>query len=279
MKHSFLLSLLVLAAPAWSATPVTIDLWATKFTFLTSDKKTETQIKTEMNKFIASSRAYDPDCYYGTGKEKACGETPDKKTTDELDTLAASMKTETDSSFSVSREKDGKKYRDYGGFAQGFVLEKLKEKTKGPFAANFAGDILLTGDLDKSFPLIINDPEAEGLPFATVNMKRGWIIGSNAPEMGGAIVDPATGKLKQKSEFYKVVLFAKQDFSGARLDAWSTALIVGGKTLLKKLWDEKKYQGQWAWLTIDNQGNATCSDNLSCQLFNKTGARTVNVNW
>lgn len=262
-----------------AAAPQSIDLWATKFTWTSPDRKTESLIGSEMKKVIASSRAYDPDCFYGTGKEKTCGATPDKKLTDELDALSADLNKETMNAFSITREKDGKKFRDYGGIAQGYVLEKLKSLVKGNWAANFAGDILITGPLKEPVPLSIEDYEAEGLPFASVTMSQGWMLGSEAPEAGGRILDPSTGKFKEKSDFYKVVLFAKPDFSGARLDGWSTALIVGGKDLLNKLWENKTYKGQWAWLTIDNRGNATCSENINCQLFNKTGSRTVSINW
>lgn len=272
-------SFLILMSGISSAAPQTIDLWATKFTWSSPDKKTEASIGNEMKKVVTTSRAYDPDCFYGTGKEKTCGATPDKKLTEELDALSAALNTETNKAFSVIREKEGKKYRDFGGLAQGFVLEKLKAQVKGNWFANFAGDILITGPLPSPLPLIIEDYEAEGLPYANVSMSQGWLLGSEAPEAGADIIDPATGKLKEKSDFYKVVLFAKPDFSGARLDGWSTALIVGGKELLKKLWEDKAYQGQWAWLTIDNRGNGACSENINCQLFNKTGSRTVSVNW
>lgn len=257
----------------------TIDLWATKFTWTANDKKIDNAIAGEMKKVIASSRAYDPDCYYGAGKSGTCSANTDKKTTDELDSLSAALKSETNNAFSVEREKDGKKIRDFGGLAQGYVLEKLKSQVKGNWAANFAGDIFISGALSSPLPLIIEDHEAEGLPYASVSMNAGWIIGSEAPEAGSKIIDPVSGKFKEKSDFYKVVLFAKPEFSGARLDGWSTALIVGGKELLKKLWEDKAYAGQWAWLTIDNRGNGACSENLNCQLFNKTGSRTVTVNW
>ena len=271
--------LLLSSLPALAALPKgSVDLWATKFTWMAKDKTSSAALRNEIKKIAANSRAFDPDCFYNQPKDK-CTDNADAKTTAELDLLAAVLSKETNGAFNVNREKDGKTFRDFGGLAQGFIMEKMKPMMKGPWAGNFSGDMYISEKFPQSIPLIIADHEITDMRYATVTMSSGWLLGTSAPAYGSKVVDPATKKLKTDSDFAKIVLFAKPEFSGARLDAWSTALIVGGKDLLKKLWENKDYEGKWAYMYIDAKNRPTCSRNLQCNLLTKDGVRTVAVPW
>ncbi len=277
-KSLFVFALVSIPFIAEAAIPEkSMDLWGTKMTWAADTANTVSAIEGEMKKTISLSRAYDPDCFYGT-KAKECETNPDAKLTTELTTLSEELKKELGSSFDVNRSKDGKTFRDFGGMAQGYVLGNLKSNVKGAWTANFGGDILVSAPMKTPVPLVINDYEIEGLRYADVQMKSGWLLGSTTAAYGSKVVDPSTGKLKGKGDFKKIVLLAKPEFSGARLDAWSTGIIVGGRELLNKLWNDKTYQGSWAYFYVDADNNPFCSTNLKCNLYNKNG-RTIVAPW
>lgn len=253
-----------------------LKLWGTEFLWVTPSSVSNKEIERALSDLRKNSRAYDPDCLWTQDAKSKCEDSPLPKVTSELDALAASLKAETDGAFDVILEKEGKKFRDYGGLVQGYVLENLK-KTPGKWSANFAGDFFVpegAGDLREIY---VGDWGMSGLPFAKVKMNSGWVIGSLAPENGSAIIDPATKSPKSKADFQKIVLFAKPEFNGSRLDAWSTALIIGGKPLLKKLRELKAYEGQWEYFYADSSNNLICSKNLKCKLFGSN--RTIVTPW
>lgn len=269
----------LLALPCFAAVPdKAISLWGTKFSWIGNDKSVAQLVEKEISTVKSQSRAYDPDCFY-LPKDKTCDKNPNEKLTEDLSQFAQKLSEETNGSFSVNRERDGKKFRDFGGIAQGYVMDRIRETVKTGWAGNFSGDIYLSPALNQKKPLQIDDPEVRGLQYAEVMMSSGWLLGSTPARFGSKIVDPKTGKPVLSSEFNKIVLFAKPEFSGARLDAWSTALIIGGKELLNKLWVMKEYEGQWAYLFIDANDKPLCSSNLKCSLLNKSGLRSVVVPW
>lgn len=240
-----------------------LKLWGTEFLWVTASSVSNKEIERALSDLRKNSRAYDPDCLWTQDTKSKCEDSPLPKVTSELDALAASLKAETDGAFDVILEKEGKKFRDYGGLVQGYVLENLK-KTPGKWSANFAGDFFVpegAGDLREIY---VGDWGMDGLPFAKVEMKSGWLIGS---ELSPSIIDPTTKAPTPKSDFKKIVLFARPDFNGARLDAWSTALVVGGKPLLKKLKSLTAYEGQWEYFYADSSDNLICSKNLKCKLY------------
>lgn len=250
-------------------------LWGTDFKWISPSSSTKKQIEQSLADLKRNSRAYDPDCLWSKDSKDKCEKSPLPKVTAELDSLAESFKAETDGAFNVIIEKEGKKYRDYGGLVQGYVLDKFR-KISGDWSANFAGDIFVDKKLSGARSLTIEDPEVEGLRLADVKMNSGWMFGSDSPKLGSKIADPKTGK-PAESEFHKIVLFAKPEFSGARLDAWSTSLIVGGKSLLKKLRDMKQFKGQWEYFYVDSRNQFICSKNLKCKLIG--GDKTVVLPW
>lgn len=278
MKNLVTILVLLGALPLWAAIPEKkIELWATSLSWMSKDKTALSALEKDVKKISSLSRAYDPDCYWVKDRSKTCDKNPDPKLTEELDSLAAKFKEETGGAFDVVRKVDGKSYREYGGMVQGYVIDKLKQNP-GAWGVNFAGDIFVSKPLPELKPIVIDDWEVSGLPLAHVHMTSGWVIGSNSTENGSKIVDPKTGNLKKDSHFQKIVLFAKPEFSGARLDAWSTALIVGGRELLVKLRDLKEFEGQWGYIAVDNQDTIGCSSNLTCTKITDKG-RLVEVPW
>lgn len=257
------------------------QLFGTTISWKTESQKTSDQISESVTTLIKKEQAaYDPDCFYRPVKDGECKTNDDiKNITVELDKLSADYKQETDGSFDVSALKENKKYRDYGGMAQGYVLETLSKKFKTGWFSNFSGDIYVAPKTKMSDKLLIADPEFEDIPVAEVKMKAGWMLGSSSPKFGARIRNPKTGKTLESSDFQKIVLFAKSDFSGARLDSWSTALIVGGLPLLNNLWNLEKYKNQWAYYFIDKGNNIVCSKNIKCLTVDEKPEGLVKIPW
>lgn len=280
MKPLLTLILLFSILPVFGApSDGILDLFGTKVVYVGETPGVQSQIGEELKKISKLSPAYDPDCFY-VPKGRPCDR---PKTalpeTLALDKTAEEMKKETDGAFDVVRTVESAPKRDFGGFAQGYVLDQIRAKVKGNYAINFAGDIFVSGPMKSPRPLSIDTPFLDGAPFTSVKMNSGWIIGSVSPKAGSEIVNPKTGKEVENADFVKVVLFAKPEFSGARLDAWSTSLIVGGRKLLEKLWEKKEYQGQWAWMYFESMDKAFCSPNIDCELKLGPGLNQVTLPW
>lgn len=245
---------------------------------MTSAPKDEAAIKRLLTDVKANTQSFDPDCYYSP-KEGACPVAKPYALSKDLDALAEGLKTETAGSFDVVRTVGDKKKRDYGGMIQGYLIDEMKKVTSSPIAVNFAGDIYVSPKFKNVPSLSVEDALVKGVKLATVSMSSGWMLGSVSPLGGSKIVDPKTGAEIEKPDFHKVVLFAKPEFSGTRLDAWSTALIVGGRTLLDKLSSMPEYKGQWGYVIVDNQERAFCSTNLVCDFKQGIGKNYIQVPW
>lgn len=211
-----ILALLLCHLPARAESRISI--FGTELTFRASSPKDEASLNRLLGDVKANTQSFDPDCYYAP-KEGACPVAKPHALSKGLDALAESLKAETSGNFDVLRTAGDKKKRDYGGLIQGYVIDEMKKVATAPIAVNFAGDVFVSPQY-KNFPsLSVEDALVKGMKFAIVSMTSGWMLGSSSPLGGSAIVDPKTGSLVEKPDFHKVVLFAKPEFSGARLDA------------------------------------------------------------
>ncbi len=233
--------------------------------------------------FLTSKResyhaTFDPDCYYKKEGNTGCGKGIDKDLLKRAESFAAEIREETGGAFEITAKKENKEYRDFGGIAQGMILEEIARQTKEPWAGNFAGDMFISDGFNLASPIILSDPVLPGVAFAVVEMKSGWIMSSYAPSAGGSIRDPNSKIETDYTEFKKITLVAKSGFNGARLDGWSTAIMAGGQTTLTKLMNLKKYSGQWGFVVFDDKLKPRCSHNLKCQ-FGDPRTRKVEVKW
>lgn len=216
--------------------------------------------------------AFDPDCYYKESGNQKCG--GKDKLPENFDQLIADIESETDKKFTLVDKVGEKPKRDYGGIAQGAVLEELARKFPEGWFANFAGDIYVAPKTKLKDPIFVTDPLVGGMPYAVVDMDSGWVSSSHSPAFEGQVRDPK----QQTFDFDKIILFAQPDFNGARLDAWSTALINGGKPLLTKLVKTKKYDGQWAYMYFEDGGKVVCSPKIKCN-FKNPKERLIKIQW
>jgi hypothetical protein len=211
----------------------------------------------------------DPDCIW---RPEPCTNRNAERTR-ELEVIAAGLHGETLGFFDIhAGGRTGK--RDFAGMSQGYLLERMARHTDGEWIGDFAGDIYISGGFQPTRTVGISDPLLETVPYAQVEMKRGWMIAATGPALGGKVRKLAD----EKTAFRRVVLFAAPGFSGTRLDAWSTALTAGGSTLLKHLWNLEPYRGQWGYLIFDAEGRVLCSPNIRCQLDQRPRTVTVDFN-
>lgn len=280
MKQYFLICLILVYQVVLSAQDSEIkvknstEVFGTTFTWYAENEESDKKISELIEKVKAETPAYDPDCYYS--KKSPCAVKP-TEATQELDKLSAEYKKETAGAFDVTAKVEKLSQRDYGGVAQGFVIDKMKQNLKGNYLIDFANDFYLSADFKGSPQLAVGLPDLDNVLYAKVIMKSGWMLGSSAsPKMR---VPEAYAKNKKNKDFKKIVLFAKPDFSGARLDAWSTALIVGGKKLLNQLERINAYKDQWAYVYFDNKNQATCSRSLKCKLGDELKDNYIKVEW
>lgn len=212
--------------------------------------------------------AIDPDCLYRKKTQSICvNNFP--QITSKLEKMAEEIKKETKGFFEIRiKNKENTFKRDFAGLSQGFFLDELKKNSSKKWLGDFAGDIFFSGGFKTSRKLSIADPIFEAIDFAEVEMERGWMLASTSRNFGGKMRNPINNQKKWQEDFQRLILFAKPDFSGTRLDAWSTAIMAGGRELLINLWQLKKYRKQWAFLYFDKNGETHCSPNLICH-FNK----------
>lgn len=273
------LFLLVFGATSFAADetkPITHKLFGVGFRIQAENPK----LAKEINVYIKArtnfyQAAFDPDCFYKNLGNKSCGA---EKPTPELTALIEKIRTETRQKFQLEVETkvDGNsvKSRDYGGIAQGAVLEELARKFPEKWYGNFAGDIYISPNFKADSPVYISESILPDVPYAVVDMNGGWISSSVSPENGGKVRDAK----KKTFDFDKIVLLANPSFNGARLDAWSTALVEGGVDLLRHLKGLKEFQGQWTYLYFDNKGKIVCSAELTCELADAS-KRVVRIDW
>ncbi len=256
--------------------PVTHKLFGVGFRIQAESPK----LSKEINDYIKSKisfyqAAFDPDCFYKGLGNTLCGK---EQLPPEFATLIEKIKTETQGKFQLEVESKSKdapaKIRDYGGIAQGAVLEELARKFSEKWYGNFAGDIFISPNYKAESLVYISDSILPDTPYAAVDMNGGWISSSVSPDHGGKVRNAK----KTDFDFDKIVLLANSNFNGARLDAWSTALVEGGIDLLRHLKSLKEFQGQWTYLYFDNKGKIVCSPELTCELSDST-KRIVRIDW
>lgn len=266
------LFLLFLTATAFGATEkletTTHDLFGSKLSISASKTIRDSIDKEIKEKSTFFSGAYDPDCYYKQNKQ--CGKAQLEKS--ELD-LLAEIEKETDGHFSLSVKTEGVSKRDFGGVAQGAVLERFAKQFPKGWVGNFSGDIYIAPESTLPNFVTINDASLPDIPFAGVDIKSGWISSATSPHFGGNV-----HTTKKTYDFQKIFLFAKPEFSGTRIDAWDNALIEGGLPLLRKLIAKTAYKNQWAYLYFDKDSKPFCSPLLECQLEDAEN-RIVRVIW
>jgi hypothetical protein len=205
--------------------------------------------------------AMDPDCLWRKKTNLTC-ENPYLNQTLKLEALADQYKTETVGYFDVLHHEK----KDFAGMSQGFFLESLVNDSTAKWLVDFAGDIYFSGEFPLSKELTIADPLDERLTFSVVEFKSGgYMIAASSRALGAEMRNPNT-KNNWQEDFQKIVLFSDKDFSGSRLDAWSTALIAGGVKLLDQLNNIDKYKNHWGYIYFNQNGEAFCSSNLKCQL-------------
>lgn len=254
-------------------------IFGVSFRYESNEKKIEKSLEETVKKMSSLySESWDPDCLWRPLKQKTCSQVKDPKQTESIETFAKLMKQETSGYFDVEfKDKDGKRKRDFGGISQGFFIEELAQQIKGQWVADFAGDIYFTGGFVPKKLFFISEPLDERLNYAKVSMKSGWMMSSAGKGLNVKIRNPI--KQKSQEDFQKIVLFGKKEMSGARLDAWTTALIAGGKELLEKLWALEGYKGQWAYLYFDRKGSVSCSSNVTCLLDQSVAQREIRLSW
>jgi hypothetical protein len=201
------------------------------------------------------SRALDPDCLW-RDYHKACSplNAQELLLLKDAETKAASYFNETGKVFDIKTEK---RKRDFAGLSQGWVLDLLKSKLPDNFLADFSGDIYFTGGFTPVKQLTIGDPLSPSLTYAEVLMPEGgWMIASTGKNHGGQIRE------KKNPDLAYVVLFARKDFSGSRLDAWATSLVAGGSETLSKILTLKDFKDQWGALVFKQDGSVETYGNV-----------------
>ena len=263
----------LLASSAEALIPKEIQsaaVFGVKLYWHSSDAETLKFLSKEIKeKSIRYQTSWDPDCFYRPLISQSCPKSTRPGDLDEISHLSKQVKYETDGFFDIYRLKDGVTKRDFGGIAQAFFLEVLKQKVRKPWFANFAGDIYQSPFYSQlSGPIEIAEPLAPKVRFAKVILKfGGWAVFSEA---GGS---------NPKPDFRQVVLFAEPNFNGGRLDAWATTIVRGGRKYLEKLWANATFTEKWAYLYFGSRGEVICSPNIECQLDLPPSMRTVTVDF
>lgn len=211
------------------------------------------------------SEALDPDCYYRKAVNGICSAPADLKSLAEVSAESERAKSESLGAFEV-RDRSKRNKRDFGGICQGYVVERLRHLYPQPFVADFAGDIFFSGGFETPQKITINEAFYPAVAYAEVRMSAGWLFSSEAPVYGEAIREPRSGQPTKQHEIRKIVLFGSPQMDGARLDAWSTAIIAGGLPVLRHLKGLSAFEGQWAYLYFDKDDKVHCSEGLDCRL-------------
>lgn len=231
-----------------------VDVEAKSLKFAKGLKKEIIQLKTSF------TQAMDPDCIWRKKNQGHC-ENAEADKTAELESLAQKFNKETLGAFNIKKNKHSK--RDFSGLSQGYFIDQIKKERF--VIIDFSGDIFFSGGFTPSKKIVIGEPFLSVIPFAEVNLKSGWMITSGSKKLGANIYRPENATANENN-FLQVTLFAQASFSGARLDAWTTAIASGGRKVLNHLWDLQEFKGQWAYFYFDSQGFPYCSKNLICDL-------------
>jgi hypothetical protein len=278
---AFLAALLSCAHPQKSAVEThtaevhTVKLFAAPLDWTSFSGAAERSIAARLEEIVSAQSSFDPDCYY-YGADPCAN--PTTEWTMAISKLSDAVKSETLGTFEVRTLKNGKERRDFGGIAQGFVLNELRKAYARDWSADFSGDIFLAPG---SQPRVIGvaDARIPELDVARIEMSSGWVMGGTSPEYGDEFREAKSGRRIRKSEFKRLVLVARPEFDGGRLDAWETALMVGGLRLLDHLWSLKPYVGSWGYFYILANGRRVCSQNLTCDLRDVVQPSKIKVVW
>lgn len=258
------------SSPSAKAAGGEARLFATTLRWEAADVATASALKKRISEFSRYETALDPDCYYRPLRDGNCPPHRDPAALERISRLAAELREETGGVFEVATERAGRPARDFGGIAQGFVLEELARAVPGAWYANFSGDVFLTGGIAPPRPLRIVDPVWGTIPYAEVRVERGWMIASGGRALG-------TELRRASARTRLVVLFAEPGFDGARLDAWATAVAAGGRAMLERLLALKRHRGRWAYLIFEGDAPPFCSPEISCHLSGED--RRIVVDW
>jgi hypothetical protein len=223
------------------------------------------------------SSALDPDCKYREVQGGVCVR-PSSPFTPKYQVLAQKIEKETSGAFRARLKMSDREVIDLGELSQGALLEEVARSGKKPWFAEFAGDVFISPGQTSRVPLGISNPLYPSVIYANVEMGAGWVFGASGPDLGAEVLDPRTGEPLTRSDFARVILLGHPSMNGARLDAWASALVVGGKDLLKKLWGSNEFRGKWAWIYFTPTWKIACSPNLVCD-FADPSQRRIKVSW
>ena len=242
----------------------------------------EAQIKKLLVKLSEESKHYfDPDCRWRPLNEFGLCENKFPQQVQEITQLAEEYRQETLGFFDVlyNKKTGTTAKRDFGGLWQGYSLQKIKEVISGKWILDFSGDIYTSELPCTENQITITDPVFDAINYVFVNINRGYVMASVAKDLGGKIQVPnaiSDATVEDDPNFIlKVVLFAAPTFEGARLDAWTTAIIAGGKKVIDHLWELPEYRNQWAYFYFNSEGTPICSKNIECNFAGKN--RSVRV--
>jgi hypothetical protein len=205
------------------------------------------------------SVSWDPDCIFRPLVRGKCPPGRPEEDGLQIDALASRYRTETEGYFDVHVNRRGRTLRNFLQMEEGLFLDLLsKEKSPGPWVANFAGDIFVSpGFPDEDFTLWVDDPLFPTISYGQIKIPGGgWVFVA-----GGA-------RTLFRSSIERIFLFAESSFDGSRLDAWNYAILNGGPPVLQKLWSLSSYKGRWAYFYFTKDGETVCSPNLNCDLSN-----------
>ncbi len=232
----------------------TLDIWGTNLSIKEYQKTTNSRYLENFKELITKyEHDLDPDCFYRHHTKCDC----EVKENKEIASISANLEEETLKYFNPLYS--GR--RDYGGLSQGFILEKFSKKignVRKDLLVDFGKDFLIYGPSEKS--ITVSDPFMPKLPLAQVKVTNGILLSSWDKESGG--------KYKKiiNEHFQFIILKANLDFSATRLDAWSTALIIGGHNLLSHLKTIPKYKNKWEYVYYDKKlKKLICSENTICK--------------
>lgn len=231
------------------------------FRFESKDLINVNGFKLKMDRLVQRLKVVlDPDCLWRAKKDKLCEFHKEYEAEKQaLDHLSNIIYQETNGFFSVAIKGHKK---DYSGLSQGYFIEQVKKTVREPWLIDFSGDIYLSKDMKPDKSLGIRDPLNSFLRYASVHMKSGWMIGAGGPSLGVKLLDPSTGRPPVKNDFNFIVIFAKPEMNGARVDAWATAIMVGGERVLKYIQSLTKYKGEWGYLLFTKNGAIKTSENI-----------------
>ena len=229
------------------------------------------------NKASELSSALDPDCKYREIKGGVCVRAS-SPFTPKYQGLAQKLEKETSGAFRARLQSNGREVTDLGELSQGALLEEVARSGKKPWFAEFAGDVFISPGQPSRVSLGISNPLYPTVLYSNVEMEAGWVFGASGPDLGLEVLDPRTGEPLTRSDFARVILLGHPSMNGARLDAWASALVVGGKDLLKKLWNSREFQGKWAWVYFTPTWKIACSPNLVCDFADPT-QRRIKAPW